>query len=251
MEDDPYGQTWADEQLEGLFREGAPGFEEGESQAVIVRSLKKKGLNGQIVTFAGLGLGDKTIDVFLKLQGFFNASNAAAAAATALAMGIGWGQVKEGLERLVQIPGRHEIREVGDKKLILIDDSYNSNPTAVASALGTLCLLGKKGKRAAILGDMLELGPKSPKFHYQVGLFAARMGLDWLALVGKRSLEMARGAIAGGMAEDRVSHFIDPSSAAFWVYFNVSKGTAVLVKGSRAIGLESEVNNLLLLGEKK
>jgi UDP-N-acetylmuramoyl-tripeptide--D-alanyl-D-alanine ligase len=193
---------------------------------------------------SGPGLSSDGLKIKLGLSGRHNALNAAAAAATALALGCDWGEIKRGLELTVPVPGRLSVRK-GQNGLYVVDDSYNANPTSVGAALEFLKGLKAKVGRGAILGDMLELGPGRGAQHFQIGLEAAGAGLSWLALVGAEATEMARGAIEGGLAKDRVALFDTAVGAAHWVKKIASSGSVTLVKGSRSVGLELAVAELL------
>jgi UDP-N-acetylmuramoyl-tripeptide--D-alanyl-D-alanine ligase len=123
----------------------------------------------------------------------------------------------------------------------LIDDSYNSNPSALSRALEGAAELPAR-RRWAVLGDMLELGAEQIRFHREAGREAARRGFSPLAGVGELARPLVTAAREGG-AE---SHwFADASQAAPWAAAELADGDLVLVKGSRGIGLEAVVQELL------
>ena len=107
---------------------------------------------------------------------------------------------------------------------LLINDSYNANPASMRAALEHLA--EHEGRKVAILGDMAELGPTAPEYHREVGELVRSLGIDEVLSVG----ELARGY--GG------EYAADAAEAAEKVTELVRPGDVVLVKGSRAVGLE-------------
>jgi UDP-N-acetylmuramoyl-tripeptide--D-alanyl-D-alanine ligase len=114
---------------------------------------------------------------------------------------------------------------------VLIDDCYNANPMSMRAALEDLAATAS-GRRLAVLGEMLELGPDAPALHREIGGFAAEMGVDVLVAVGPLGVEMA-GAFA---AEAHTAP--DAESAVTVLERLLAPGDTVLVKASRGVGLE-------------
>jgi UDP-N-acetylmuramoyl-tripeptide--D-alanyl-D-alanine ligase len=125
----------------------------------------------------------------------------------------------------------------------LIDDSYNSNPAALESALKELIDLPAK-RKIAVLGDMLELGEKEVKYHLQAGKQAAQQGWDILITVGPLSRHMAEGALSAGMRTDQTFSFEDSEQAAEEIWPLLQGGDLVLVKGSRRIKTDKIVEKI-------
>ncbi len=125
----------------------------------------------------------------------------------------------------------------------LIDDSYNSNPRALASALGSLSKVPAK-RKIAVLGDMLELGGGAPEFHRQAGKEAAESGWDILVTIGPLARQMAEGASAAGMPGDRILSFSNPEEAAAALVSMIDQGDLILVKGSRGVRTDRLVEKL-------
>ncbi len=122
----------------------------------------------------------------------------------------------------------------------VIDDAYNSSPEALRRALQTLAVA--RGRRVALLGEMLELGAASTALHGECGRAAAAAGLGLLITVGSTPAEtMASEAVAAGMPHETV--WYEPTSAglAARVRALVRPGDVILVKGSRGIGMERVV----------
>lgn len=125
----------------------------------------------------------------------------------------------------------------------LIDDSYNSNPRALASALKSLSELPCR-RKVAILGDMLELGEKENDFHFQAGLDVVSFGWNLLITVGERSFHLAEGARQAGLAPRDIHSFASAEEASTAVPSLLREGDLVLVKGSRAMGMELIVETI-------
>jgi UDP-N-acetylmuramoyl-tripeptide--D-alanyl-D-alanine ligase len=127
----------------------------------------------------------------------------------------------------------------------LVDDTYNASPVSVAAALDFLAEtpVADGGRRIAVLGDMLELGPDEAALHREIGRHAAAT-LDALVAVGERGAWIAEGAAEQGLA--RVVRADDAEGAALAVERELAPGPrdVVLVKASRGIGLERTVELL-------
>jgi UDP-N-acetylmuramoyl-tripeptide--D-alanyl-D-alanine ligase len=115
---------------------------------------------------------------------------------------------------------------------LLINDAYNANPVSMRAALGYLAERAGDRRRVAILGDMAELGRTGPEYHREVGEAAAELGVDELLAVG----ELARGYLDAGVPGRWVPNVHEALRALDEV---VRPGDAVLVKASRAVGLEA------------
>jgi UDP-N-acetylmuramoyl-tripeptide--D-alanyl-D-alanine ligase len=115
---------------------------------------------------------------------------------------------------------------------LLINDAYNANPVSMRAALAYLAERAGDRRRVAILGDMAELGRTAPAYHREVGEAAAALGIDELLAVG----ELARGYLDAGAPGRWVANVHEAVRVLDDV---VRPGDAVLVKASRAIGLEA------------
>jgi len=164
-------------------------------------------------------------------------ADALAAAAAAWALGVPAEEIAAGLAGLRPRPGRGGWIRLSHG-VVLIDDSYNSNPAALAAALRGLADL-PAARRVAVLGDMLELGPGEEAFHAEAGRIAAAAGWDALWAVGPRSRAMARAALAAGMAPAAVRTFDSSLEAAEALDGFLKPGDLVLVKGSRGMRTEA------------
>jgi UDP-N-acetylmuramoyl-tripeptide--D-alanyl-D-alanine ligase len=103
---------------------------------------------------------------------------------------------------------------------------------SMRAALDDLAATAGEGRRVAVLGDMLELGPESARFHTEIGAYAAEVGVDLLVAVGERSRATAE-------AFDGETQVVaDAAQAATLVPKLVRAGDTVLLKASRGVGLE-------------
>ncbi len=118
----------------------------------------------------------------------------------------------------------------------MIDDSYNSSPTALRGALDVVAREARALRKVAVLGEMLELGEQSQTLHAACGRAAAAAGVELLFVVGGGAArELASGAVSGGIPAANVSWFETSERAAPVVAGAVRSGDLVLVKGSRGI----------------
>jgi UDP-N-acetylmuramoyl-tripeptide--D-alanyl-D-alanine ligase len=160
-------------------------------------------------------------------------------AAVAAARAIG---VTPGGRVAVTFSGRRGERLRLRSGITVIDDCYNANPMSMRAALDDLAASAGDGRRVAVLGDMLELGPRERAFHSEIGAHAADVGVELLVAVGP--LSAATAVSFGG--EAHVAH--DAASAAALVPDLLEPGDTVLVKASRGVGLEAVTQALVAAG---
>lgn len=173
------------------------------------------------------------VEVRLPLHGLVNVENFLAAATCAYELGVSLEQIADAVTEVGLPPGRGGVRRVGE--VILIDDSYNSNPSALEQALrAAVAIRGEGGRVWAVLGEMKELGSHAARLHREAGELAGALGFDRVVGVGEMARDLLSGASGAGT---RVSWFEDADSAVA-VANEVRAGDVVLVKGSRSVGLE-------------
>jgi UDP-N-acetylmuramoyl-tripeptide--D-alanyl-D-alanine ligase len=124
----------------------------------------------------------------------------------------------------------------------VVNDCYNANPLSMRAALDDLAMQQPAGRRVAVLGDMLELGPAEREHHREVGAYAAAAGVDVLVAVGPRSAAMLETFDGEGHAA------ADAAEAAGLADRLVRAGDLVLVKASRGVGLEVVAETLAAEG---
>ena len=174
--------------------------------------------------------------VILPLPGRHNVANALGAAAVATVLGVGLKEIAAGLKAFKPCPGRMELLELPED-IVVLEDSYNANPLSVHAALDALHDLSSPGRRIAVLGDMLELGPSAQELHHQIGAIAAKRA-DWLFTYGALAEEIARGAIAEGLPSDKVFVANSHDELAARLVEMLQAGDRVLIKGSRGMRME-------------
>jgi UDP-N-acetylmuramoyl-tripeptide--D-alanyl-D-alanine ligase len=186
-----------------------------------------------------LSVQGRALSAELPLPGSHNALNAAAAVAAGLALGVDPEAAMRALAGVAVPGGRMRVVE-RQGGVSYVDDSYNANPSSMQAGFETLRSL-TRGRRLAVLGDMLELGPTTAALHREVGLMAARSGVDVVFALGPFGTEVAAGARAGG-ADGRA--FADMSALLADLDTLLQPGDWVLVKGSRGMKMERAVAHL-------
>jgi UDP-N-acetylmuramoyl-tripeptide--D-alanyl-D-alanine ligase len=175
------------------------------------------------------------LTTFIPLLGLHNAANALAAVAVARCLGLSDADIVTSLAAASAPEMRLQRMEAGGVRVL--NDAYNANPASMRAALEMVSTLPASGRRIAVLGDMRELGTHTEQFHREIGTDAARMNLDALVCVGPSAAWIAESAVAAGMRPDCVSQYRDAAAAAAIAAW-VAEGDLVLLKGSRAVGLE-------------
>ena len=185
--------------------------------------------------------------VRLRLLGAHNVVNALAAAALAGELGMGVADVAYALSAATnRSKWRMEVTARPDG-VTVINDAYNANPEAMAAALETLATVARGRRSFAVLGHMNELGDESPQWHEQVGGLAAQAGVAGLIVVGEDAAPMLTGAKAERSWHGELIGVPDAGSAVAVLGNLLAPGDVVLVKASRAAGLEHVA--LALTGE--
>jgi UDP-N-acetylmuramoyl-tripeptide--D-alanyl-D-alanine ligase len=169
----------------------------------------------------------------LGLRGEHQAVNALFAVAVGWWLGVDPDDLAAGLSSARGSAYRMELR-TSPTGVRVLDDSYNANPTSMAAALHALARLPVSGRRIAVLGEMRELGAQSEELHARIGAVVVQTGVDHLVAVGAGGAAIAAGT-AGAV---RVTELADADAAVDVLAELVAPGDAVLVKASRAIGLE-------------
>ncbi|MBE9536073.1 MAG: UDP-N-acetylmuramoyl-tripeptide--D-alanyl-D-alanine ligase, partial [Proteobacteria bacterium] len=192
--------------------------------------------------------GENRLPVLLPLYGEHQLYNALAATAVAISLGFNLKEIREGLEAYEAYYGRMEILTEGG--VHLINDSYNANPSSLRFAVKTMDDLAY-GRKIVVLGDMLELGERAEELHTEAGRFIASIGVDVLVTVGPLAESIAKGAVSGGMEEQKVLSFGERQKAVAYLKAEIDKGDWILVKGSRGMAMEEVASELLAYIKKR
>ncbi len=179
---------------------------------------------------------------FVRVHGIHNVSNALAAAAVGHLLGVGPVGIVRGLARFRPAAMRSQVFRW--KRVTVINDSYNANPASMKAAIDLLAELGRGRRTIAVLGDMLELGPKAVAFHRDLGAYLAGRGVSQLIACGVLGRELAGGAHASGMEAERVREAPDAAAAGVLLRTTVQAGDVVLVKASRGMKMERVIEAL-------
>ena len=185
----------------------------------------------------------ETLSVRVPLLGRHSVHTALRAASVGLVQGLEWDEIIAGMQdmpsqlRLVVNPGIQEST--------IIDDTYNASPASTVAALNLLADLTpeRQGRRVAVLGDMLELGDMTDEGHKLVGRRAATV-VDLLVTVGELGRNIGDEARIVGFPGAQLHQMDDASSAIALLKEILRPDDLVLVKGSRAIGMERIVTDI-------
>ena len=211
--------------------------EHASVRAVDVEDLGLDGSRARLVTPAG----ERHLSVPLLGRGHL--MNVLCAAATALEMGIALDAIVSTAAQLKPSSKRSAVLKLS-MGVTVIDDSYNSSPSALQRSLEVIAR-SWAARRIAVLGEMLELGELSVPLHEACGRAAAVSRLSKLVTIGgEPARAMGNAAMAAGMPRQSVMHFDTSTEAATAVTSLVSAGDVVLVKGSRGTRTDLVVDQL-------
>ena len=216
----------------GAFRGRVVTFGTAAGATVRAMDVEDRGIDGmraRVTTPAG----EAAIDTPLLGRG--NLSNVLAAIAVAVDEGIALDAIAAAASRLQPADHRGAVHRLKGG-VTLIDDSYNSSPTALKQALDVVAHETRAVRKVAVLGEMLELGDVSATLHEECGRAAAQAGLRLLfAIGGQPARTLANAAVASGMSASAVTYVERSEPAADLVKNALRAGDLVLVKGSRGI----------------
>jgi UDP-N-acetylmuramoyl-tripeptide--D-alanyl-D-alanine ligase len=222
----------------------------GSAHDADVRVVDPRVRDGGRIGF-GLEIEGRRRDLDLSLVGIHQAFNAAAAAATAIACGVDTDTVVGALANVrSRSRWRMELAETAAGVRVL-NDAYNANPDSMRAALRTLADMRGRGtgtRTIAVLGEMRELGESTDAEHAAIGRLAATLGVDLLIVVGEEARAIHAGAADAPGWQGESLWVSDVGAASAAVSGVVRAGDVVLVKASRAVGLERVGEDLLAMG---
>ena len=214
------------------------------------------GLNGADVSAKNVVLNDKAqasyelefegkvSQVNLKLVGAHQVSNSLAAAAVFLKKGLDIDLVAKTLSNSVAKSKWRMQVEVNSKNVTVINDSYNANPESMKAAIRTLKQAGADKKTFIIVGEMLELGSDSKQMHEEVADLIQKLDVKKTLVVGNGA-KIVSDYLSNNAYKGRLEFCMDIDSAISKTKEMVEINDVVLVKASRAIGLERVANALM------
>ena len=175
----------------------------------------------------------ETLHVKIPLIGRHSVHTALRASAVGLAEGMNWQEILEGLNQ-----GHTQLRLAAvrsENGALLLDDTYNASPESMLAALNLLDEI--EGRKVAVLGDMLELGPYERGGHEMVGLRAAQVA-EVVVTLGARAHIIADAARRTGMKKSAIIEFDDIDPLMEWMKANLTRNDVVLIKGSHGLRMD-------------
>ena len=175
----------------------------------------------------------ETLHSHVPMIGRHSVHTALRAAAVGLNDGLTWQDIFEGLSQ-----GHAQLRLVAVRSktgALILDDTYNASPESMLAALNLLDEMD--GRKIAVLGDMLELGPYEKQGHEMVGMRAAQV-VKTLITLGPRAHMIADAARRAGMKASRIIEFEQTESILDWLNKNLTEKDAVLIKGSHGLRMD-------------
>lgn len=224
--DDDYFNYW--QSVAGNRQVLSFGLNSGAN--ITAKGIKTEIQNNAFATTFEVVSAKGSVDINLKLAGRHNVVNALAATAAGLALGIGFKQIKQGLESVKPVTGRLQplVSRLGN---IVIDDTYNANSDSLKAGLDVLANFS--GKPWLILGAFGELGPDSAKMHEQMGAFIKASGVVRLLAVGADSKNTVQAFGKGATFFEKQQDLIDVLKQ------ELEGDETILIKGSRAQHMEN------------
>lgn len=178
----------------------------------------------------------KEFSTALPVPGFSNAQNFLACVAVAVTLGLKKKELLTGTSKLKAIDGRMEIIKQSNR--VVINDSYNSSPVSIKAALELLSGIKTYNRKAAILGDIFELGGKAKMIHQSLVLYIVKSNIQEVYTIGSNmkflSKELAKQILIK-------KHFESSDDLMQFILDDGFEESVVLVKGSRGMKMEQYV----------
>lgn len=211
---------------------------ENKNCDVLAEDIKEIGLSTEFTAVKG----DIKQKITIPTVGIHNVYDALSAFAVGLEYGISPEDIANGLRNYEPSGMRQRIKDANG--ITVIEDCYNASPDSQKAGLNSLLKIAK-GRKIAVLGDMLELGSYSETAHRNVGEYAAKCEIDMLFTYGKESEFMADSAKKAGLKA--VFSFTDKSELTKALENELENGDTVLFKASRGMKLEEIFQELYKL----
>ena len=227
--DDPAVDAMAERTRARVLRFGTSAAADVRADRVTLDDLALPGFT--LVTSSG------EADVRLRIAGEHLVSDALAAATVGVALGI---RVEEIAAALSEAPGPRWRMQVTDTRggVRIVNDAYNANPASAAAALKALVAMARGRRTWAVLGAMAELGEHSIAEHDRIGRLVVRLGVRRLVAVGNETRPLYEAARREGMTTEEATLVDGADGALELLRSELEPADVVLVKASRAAGLE-------------
>jgi UDP-N-acetylmuramoyl-tripeptide--D-alanyl-D-alanine ligase len=143
-------------------------------------------------------------------------------------------------------PGKMRMEKIEVQGMpVIINDAYNANPDSMSAALEAFDVMSRGKRRAAVLGDMLEMGKWGPRAHFEIGKKAAKIGIHYLLCVGELAGQVAAGALSSGMNDSNVFVVKNNAEAAQKLKLFSDECDMILFKASRGMRLEEIIKRFI------
>jgi UDP-N-acetylmuramoyl-tripeptide--D-alanyl-D-alanine ligase len=195
--------------------------------------LQSRGSDGTEFDIVAAGA---SAHVFLPLVGDHNVLNALAAVSVSITSGMNLAQAAAALSTLKAADKRGQVVQLGN--ITVINDCYNSNPTALKAMVDALSSM-TAARRIVVAGEMLELGPAGEELHRESGRHIGEKKIDVLLGVRGLAQSMVDGARQSGT---RAEFEATPEEAGEWLARETREGDVVLLKASRGVKLEKALD---------
>lgn len=236
--DDPAQKIW----LDSLINKDVLTFSvKREDADLFASNIESNDITSRFI----LNYRGQSQPIFLPLPGLHNIANSLAASAAAVSLGFDLPTITNGLAKLSASQGRLMTIPCSEK-LLVIDDSYNANPSSMKAAIDVLAL--KQGYKIAVLGEMAELGDFAKNLHLELAEYIAQSKIDKVYIIGSFAAEMAE--LVGEKAHVAVTkNEVFDSLMNNERIFETDEGTlittSVLIKGSRSTAMDELVDMII------
>jgi UDP-N-acetylmuramoyl-tripeptide--D-alanyl-D-alanine ligase len=214
---------------------GPPSSGDGAPPQFRAEKIEERGVNGSAFDFVSPA-GRARLE--LPLIGRHNVMNAVAALAAASLWGIGAEDAQRVFPHLQPADKRGEVVKFAEG-FTVINDSYNSSPTALNALAELLAATPGFSRRILVAGEMRELGNSAPELHRECGRHIAGLRkIDWIIGVQGPAEEFVKAAVTAGHPADRAKFFNDSAEAGEFLAAFIRPHDLLLLKGSRGVKME-------------
>jgi UDP-N-acetylmuramoyl-tripeptide--D-alanyl-D-alanine ligase len=229
--DDPWVRWMADKTTAAVL-----SYSQEMEADITARDIIGLGLDGIEFT---LKYGKRAQRLHVPLIGKHSVHTVLRAAAAGFAYGLTWDEIIDGLQTTT---AQLRLSAINSRQgALILDDTYNASPDSTMAALDLLSEV--PGRRIAVLGDMLELGPYEKSGHAMVGSRTAEIA-ETLITVGPRARIIAEAALAGGMAAKSITCVDAVPQAIEIIKSQIGAGDVVLIKGSHGLRMDRIVREI-------
>jgi len=212
---------------------------ENKKNDVVAKNIVQSGETTEFDICAG----KEMIHVVIPVLGNHNVKNTLAAYCVARKYDVSPKEIAEAFKNYK--PGKMRQNIIEEKGVTVINDCYNASPSSVEAGLKILTQIDKKGRKIAILGDMLELGDYSEYAHKLVGEYVVNSKADFLITVGNASENIVKSAVEKGFSPDKCKSFKSNQEVMDFCDSFIKEGDVVLVKASRSMKFEEITEHIV------